>query len=100
MRAVRSFVAVVGLASSFFLTTSAHADTLRVRAWIDGRSRLTLQGDTAQWTQFDFAAPGRLDCDTGSPIEPTYLGAAAWWPNWCRGCCGTGSGSAGRSTCW
>ncbi|MBI5365310.1 MAG: hypothetical protein HZA53_19185 [Planctomycetes bacterium] len=87
MRTSRFFVASIGMAFSIALcvSTSAvggRADTLNVRAWIDGRSQLTLQGDTAQWSQFDFAAPGRLDCDTGSPIQPTYLGVAAWLPNW------------------
>jgi hypothetical protein len=55
---------------------------IHVRAWIDGRSRLILAGDTIQWQHFDFAAPGRLDCDTGSPEQPTLVDGAEWWPSW------------------
>lgn len=53
-----------------------------IRCYIDGRSRLTLDGQTAIWRHDDFAAPGRLDCDIGAPIEPTYIDGVAWWPNW------------------
>jgi hypothetical protein len=60
----------------------ARADLLDIRAKIDGRSRLVLQGATAQWEHFDFAAPGRLECDLTLPIEPTWLGGVAWFPDW------------------
>jgi hypothetical protein len=56
--------------------------SVHVLAEIDGRSRLILAGDTAQWQHFDFAAPGRIDCDTGFPIQPTLVNASEWWPNW------------------
>ncbi|MBK7878647.1 MAG: hypothetical protein IPJ77_23565 [Planctomycetes bacterium] len=64
------------------LAGSARSEVVRVRAWIDGRSRIVLQGDTAQWQHFDWAAPGRLNCDTGTAIEPTILSGATWYPNW------------------
>lgn len=68
--------------AAILLAGAASAQTLRARAWIDGRSQLVLQGDTAQWNHFDWAAPGRLNCDTGTPIEPTLLGSTLWYPNW------------------
>jgi hypothetical protein len=56
--------------------------TVHVRAYVDGRSRLILAGDSAQWQHFDFAAPGRIDCDTGFPSEATWIDGNPWWPNW------------------
>ena len=51
---------------------------LMVSAYIDGRSRLILQGDTVHWHHLDFAAPGRLDFVN----EPTFLNGEAWFPTW------------------
>ena len=51
---------------------------LRVSALIDGRSRLILRGDTAQWLHLVYAAPGRHEFRD----EPTLLGAASWFPRW------------------
>ena len=52
--------------------------TLKVRAYVDGRSRLVLQGNSARWHHLDFAGPGRwIDAD-----EPTYLNGAPWFPAW------------------
>ncbi|MCE9592894.1 MAG: hypothetical protein K8S98_01770 [Planctomycetes bacterium] len=69
---------------------------VHMRARIDGRSRLILDDDTATWQHFDWAAPGRLDCNTGATIEPTYLDDTPWFPvwadapdcenRWCGGC--------------
>ncbi len=74
------------LASALFvvgaLPTAAQAQIVHVRAWIDGRSDLILSGANVQWQHFDFAAPGRLNCDTGTPEEPTYLDANVWFPLW------------------
>jgi hypothetical protein len=75
----------LALVSVSFLAAPALAQgppSVHVRAWIDGRSRLILDDDTAQWQHFDFAAPGRLDCDIGVEIQPTYLEEVAWWPVW------------------
>jgi hypothetical protein len=52
------------------------------RAWIDGRSRLTLDDATARWDHFDFAAPGRLECNIGAMIEPTTIDGFDWFPVW------------------
>lgn len=51
---------------------------LRVRALIDGRSQLTVRGDSASWYHLDQAAPGR----SGTSREPTYLNGTAWLPGW------------------
>lgn len=84
---------VLALASA---PAAAQTQFVEVRAWIDGYSELTLRGADVQWQHFDFAAPGRLDCDTGSPIEPTYVNSIPWFPVWpdvptcenrfCEGC--------------
>jgi len=59
-------------------------DGLKVRALIDGRSRLVIQGDSVHWQHLDFAAPGRWqDPDTQRAYdEPTYLNGIAWFPVW------------------
>jgi hypothetical protein len=49
--------------------------TLNVRAFIDGRSQLVLQGDTAYWRHFEKAAPGRL-------WQSTVLNGTHWSPTW------------------
>ncbi|MDI6792700.1 MAG: clostripain-related cysteine peptidase, partial [bacterium] len=51
---------------------------LRVRAYIDGRSHLLIQGNEVWWHHYDNAAPGRL----GGANEPTILNSAEWYPGW------------------
>jgi hypothetical protein len=62
--------------------TRPPAGAIDIRAWIDGRSRLILDDDTATWQHFDWAAPGRLNCNLGSPTESTFLDGVAWDPVW------------------
>ncbi|MBI4641246.1 MAG: hypothetical protein HY731_11160 [Candidatus Tectomicrobia bacterium] len=50
--------------------------TLRVQAHIDGRSRLILRANTAQWHHLDFAAPGRH----GFVNLPTIINGVQWFP--------------------
>jgi len=54
---------------------------LNVRAFIDGRSRLIVRGDTAYWHHYDFAAPGRHFDAPGGNV-PTFLNGAEWCPSW------------------
>jgi dipeptidyl aminopeptidase/acylaminoacyl peptidase len=57
--------------------------TLKIRAYIDGRSHLVLRGDTAHWYHLEAVAPGRLHGpNKGSTNEPTYLNGEAWYPDW------------------
>jgi hypothetical protein len=58
------------------------AAAIHINAWIDGRSRLILDDDTATWQHFDFAAPGRLNCNIGDPTQSTFLDHVAWDPLW------------------
>ena len=51
--------------------------SLNIRAYIDGRSQLILQGNTVHWHHIDFVAPGRWGAD-----EPTYLNGLGWHPIW------------------
>ncbi len=55
---------------------------LHVRAWIDGRSQLVLDDTAAYWQHFEFAAPGRLECNLGAESQPTWIDGDAWYPNW------------------
>jgi hypothetical protein len=56
--------------------------TIHISAYVDGRSRLILAGDSAQWQHFDEAAPGRVACDTGMPEQATLVNGNPWLPNW------------------
>ncbi|MGZ6546085.1 MAG: hypothetical protein ACXVEI_12290 [Actinomycetota bacterium] len=51
---------------------------IQIQALVDGRSQLILQGDTAQWHHFDFAAPGRELFAN----EPTIVNGTDWFPQW------------------
>ncbi|MBZ0288653.1 MAG: hypothetical protein K8I30_13630, partial [Anaerolineae bacterium] len=59
-------------------TVVSSPQTLHVRALIDGRSQLVVQGNSVYWHHFDFAAPGRH----GFVNEPTFLNTQAWFPTW------------------
>lgn len=59
-------------------TCSAVSGKINVRANIDGRSRLILQGNTVQWQHFDNAAPGREPATD----QPTLVDCAEWFPTW------------------
>jgi hypothetical protein len=54
--------------------------TLKVRAFIDGRSQLVIRGNEVYWHHLDWAAPGRhLDAEVP---QPTYLNHVRWMPSW------------------
>jgi len=58
----------------------ALADIITVQAQIDGRSQLTIRGNTAQWHHFEFEAPGLSNFP---PTEvPTIINGANWIPVW------------------
>jgi len=59
-------------------TMSAFSAQLNVKAFIDGRSDLIIQGNNVWWHHLDFAAPGKLD---GADF-PTYLNSFPWFPAW------------------
>ncbi len=50
---------------------------LSVRAEIDGRSQLRIQGSRVSWRHFEWEAPGMWGDD-----QPTFLNGAEWWPFW------------------
>lgn len=57
-------------------------DIIRVEALIDGRSQLTLSGNTAQWSHFHFVLPGKAD----GRDEPTIINGIDWFPIWTGDC--------------
>ncbi len=52
--------------------------TVTVRAYIDGRSRLSLKGNSASWENLEFAAPGKM----GGHNDPTTINGVRWVPTW------------------
>lgn len=82
MHASTMLISLLLLPSAAAAPGASPAGTINVRAWVDGRSRLVIDDDTATWQHFDFAAPGRLDCNTGAPIEATFLDGVSWLPDW------------------
>lgn len=54
--------------------------SLNIRAYIDGRSELVIQGDVLYWRHQDFDAPGRWE--HGEIQQPTYLNQSPWQPAW------------------
>ncbi len=50
---------------------------LTVRAEIDGRSELRIQGRSIWWHHIEFEAPGMWGDD-----QPTFLNQQEWWPAW------------------
>lgn len=54
--------------------------SFNIRAYIDGRSELIIQGDVLYWHHLDFDAPGRWE--HGEIAYPTTLNETAWQPLW------------------
>jgi hypothetical protein len=54
---------------------------INIRAEIDGRSDLIVQGNSISWKHWEEAAPGRqlVYVDDG---RPTYVNSVAWYPTW------------------
>jgi probable HAF family extracellular repeat protein len=70
----------------------AAAYALKVKAWIDGDSQLIIQGNTMQWHNLSYNAPG-YEFPYGDPPAPTYLTTQnlkkmAWTPAWPGGTSG------------
>jgi len=57
---------------------SGGSGTIRVQAFIDGRSQLEIQGNAVQWHHIDYAAPGKL----GGGNKPTLIDGKPWIPEW------------------
>lgn len=53
---------------------------LNIRAYIDGRTQLIIQGNTVYWHHFEFDAPGRQEYEPED--KPTYLNQEEWYPTW------------------
>ena len=50
---------------------------LTIKAQIDGRSHLLIQGSNVWWHHYDFNAPGRFNIN-----YPTVLNCVEWYPDW------------------
>lgn len=57
---------------------------ISVYVQIDGRSQLTLDGNTARWHHLQAAAPGRhgVDCGFTRTYGATWLNGQPWYPQW------------------
>lgn len=60
------------------LSNVVWADTLRIEAYVDGRSQLRIAGSTLQWYHLTQAAPGRWLF----AVEPTIINGVQWFPVW------------------
>jgi RNA polymerase sigma factor (sigma-70 family) len=94
MTAKTQFVAVTGIilllllggAGAFMAASGKHSITgrtpasniVRVQAYIDGRSRLCIRGNTVHWSNLEFSPPGQQ----GGGNRPTYLNGQRWIPAW------------------
>jgi hypothetical protein len=78
----RICVAILMGSLLIILPNLVQAATIRVEAYIDGRSQLILQGNTAQWYHLYAAEPG----------NPTVINSIDWYASWsgetrdCGGC--------------
>jgi hypothetical protein len=71
-----SLVFCLAILLVFSFSLPCFGAVLNVRALIDGRSQLKIQGNNVWWHHIEHAAPGR---HSGAD-EPTYLNSIAWWP--------------------
>ena len=58
--------------------SQAQEGNITIKAHIDGKSRLILQGNTAQWFHISTAAPGRHQ----GRVLPTTINNVEWFPTW------------------
>lgn len=92
MKSFRRGVAltILMVALMIILPNYVQAATIRVEAFIDGRSQLIISGNAAQWLHFDASAPG-IPQNPGENY-PTIINSANWLPTWsgdpsnCNGC--------------
>ena len=59
--------------------TAVSTQTIHVEAYIDGRSQLILQGNTARWYHLDWTAPGLYGVGAN---YPTKINGTDWFPTW------------------
>jgi len=78
MMKTRRYLMILAVSTTLAQPLLAHAFTLTVEAYIDGRDDLILQGNTAQWLHLDYAAVGRWNFQD----LPTYFDGVAWTPDW------------------
>jgi hypothetical protein len=75
-------LALLLLGTALQSPASASQCTLKVKAFIDGRSVLAIEGDKAHWIHQSWAAPGRLG-GSNLPTLLTYAGTEnSWTPQW------------------
>jgi hypothetical protein len=74
--------------AAFVGTASAGVITFEVQAFVDGRSLLIFQGDTLQWHNLTWTAPGIPGSDNYPTTISSTLNAAVhmnavnWYPSW------------------
>jgi RNA polymerase sigma factor (sigma-70 family) len=53
-------------------------NTIHVQAYIDGRSRLCVSGNTVHWSSLEYDPPGKQ----GNAERPTLINGQKWYPAW------------------
>ena len=66
------------VALAILIPSYVQADIIRVEAYIDGRSLLTIRGDTAKWHHINWDAPGRWQ----GANYATVINGQNWFPTW------------------
>jgi len=74
----KNFANALGWAS--WLDSRKQVLGVRIRAWIDGRSKLVLTRNSARWFHYAGMPPGLA----GGKNEPTFLESFAWKPRWAK----------------
>ena len=76
--AILAFLVGVAPYAASAAQPASGAMKITIQALIDGRSQLVLHGNTAQWYQIDYAAPGRWE----GRNDPTVINGKTWFPTW------------------
>jgi hypothetical protein len=74
------FAAILISSCDFTAQYTQGPTILNIRAYIDGRSQLIIEGNTLHWYHLDNDAPGRWEL--GEAIHPTYINHIGWYPTW------------------
>jgi hypothetical protein len=73
-----AFIAILGLCWVRASDLSGEEGGLRVRAYVDGKSRLVVTPNAIRWDHLEHAKPGQWS----EKNEPTYVNGYAWIPTW------------------
>jgi hypothetical protein len=85
-----TFALAIFFVGGMFIPTQGGAAivTIDIKAYIDGRDQMSIQGNTLQWQHFDYDLPGRNGGNNAATYITTQLDSVtqmnnyAWYPTW------------------